>query len=58
MVALLAPVPLWQTASIVMVATLIYTRMAACVTIFTDRLQMLVILPFLMVLIFLVEGYR
>lgn len=53
MVALLAPVPLWQTASIVMVATLIYTLYGGLrVTIFTDRLQMLVILPFLMVLIF------
>ena len=53
MVALLAPVPLWQTASIVMVATLIYTLYGGLrVTIFTDRLQMLVILPFLMVLMF------
>ncbi len=53
MVALLAPVPLWQTASIVMVATLIYTLYGGLrVTIFTDRLQMLVILPFLLVLMF------
>src|SRR5699024_8494367 len=51
MVALLAPVPLWQTASIVMVATLIYTLYGGLrVTIFTDRLQMLVIIPFLLVL--------
>lgn len=53
MVALLAPVPLWQTASIVMVATLIYTLYGGLrVTIFTDRLQMLVIIPFLLVLMF------
>ena len=53
MVALLAPVPLWQTASIVMVATPIYTLYGGLrVTIFTDRLQMLVIIPFLLVLMF------
>ena len=53
MVALLAPVPLWQTASMVMVATLIYTLYGGLrVTIFTDRLQMLVIIPFLLVLMF------
>ncbi|AWV89398.1 sodium:solute symporter family transporter [Bradymonas sediminis] len=52
MVALLAPVPLWLTASIVMVATLFYTLYGGLrVTIFTDRLQMLLILPFLVVLI-------
>ena len=52
MVALLAPVPLWITATIVMVATLIYTLYGGLrVTIFTDRLQMLVIIPFLIVLI-------
>ncbi|MGO1461092.1 MAG: sodium:solute symporter family protein [Marinobacter sp.] len=52
MVALLAPVPLWLTATIVMVATLLYTLYGGLrVTIFTDRVQMLVILPFLAVLI-------
>lgn len=52
MVALLAPVPLWLTASIVMVATLFYTLYGGLrVTIFTDRLQMLVILPFLALLV-------
>lgn len=52
MVALLAPVPLWLTASIVMTATLLYTLYGGLrVTIFTDRVQMLVILPFLAVLI-------
>lgn len=52
MVELLAPVPLWVTASIVMGATLLYTLYGGLrVTIFTDRLQMLVILPFLLLLI-------
>ncbi len=52
MVALLAPVPLWLTASIVMGATLLYTLYGGLrVTIFTDRIQMLVILPFLVLLI-------
>ncbi|NHI01058.1 sodium:solute symporter family protein [Oceanimonas sp. MB9] len=54
MVALLAPVPLWATAGIVMVATLLYTLYGGLrVTIFTDRVQMLVILPFLLTLIVL-----
>ncbi|MGO5000342.1 sodium:solute symporter family transporter [Oceanisphaera sp. W20_SRM_FM3] len=53
MVSLLAPVPLWATASIVMFATLLYTLYGGLrVTIFTDRVQMLVILPFLILLIF------
>ncbi|GHA16310.1 sodium:solute symporter family protein [Oceanisphaera arctica] len=52
MVALLAPVPLWVTATIVMGATLLYTLYGGLrVTIFTDRVQMLVILPFLLLLI-------
>lgn len=52
MVELLAPVPLWVTATIVMVATLLYTLYGGLkVTIFTDRVQMLVILPFLALLI-------
>ncbi|HDZ39058.1 MAG TPA: sodium:solute symporter [Marinobacter sp.] len=52
MVSLLAPVPLWLTASIVMSATLLYTLYGGLrVTIFTDRVQMLVILPFLVGLI-------
>ncbi|MBU3824348.1 MAG: sodium:solute symporter [Candidatus Oceanisphaera merdipullorum] len=53
MVSLLAPVPLWVTASIVMFATLLYTLYGGLrVTIFTDRVQILVILPFLILLIF------
>ncbi|ART80481.1 sodium:solute symporter family transporter [Oceanisphaera avium] len=52
MVNLIAPVPLWTTATIVMVATLLYTLYGGLrVTIFTDRLQMIVILPFLLLLI-------
>ena len=52
MVGLLAPVPLWATASIVMIATLLYTLYGGLrVTIFTDRLQIIVIVPFLLVLI-------
>lgn len=51
MVALLAPVPLWLTAGIVMTATLFYTLYGGLrVTIFTDRLQMLIIIPFLLTL--------
>ena len=51
-VELLAPVPLWVTASIVMGATLLYTLYGGLrVTIFTDRIQMLVILPFILLLI-------
>lgn len=57
MVALIAPVPLWITASIVMVATLVYTLYGGLrTTIFTDRLQMLVIIPFLLVL--LLMGWK
>lgn len=52
MVELLAPVPLWVTASIVIGATLLYTLYGGLrVTIFTDRIQMLVILPFILLLI-------
>lgn len=52
MVALLSPVPLWTTAAIVMFTTLVYTLYGGLrVTIFTDRVQMLVILPFLALLI-------
>ncbi|MEO9274171.1 sodium:solute symporter [Marinomonas sp. 5E14-1] len=54
MVALLAPVPLWVTASIVMLSTLLYTLYGGLkVTIFTDRIQMLVILPFILLILFL-----
>jgi Na+/proline symporter len=57
MVALLAPVPLWVTASIVMLSTLLYTLYGGLkVTIFTDRIQMFVILPF--ILLILVLGWQ
>ncbi len=53
MVALFAPVPLWLTAAIVMVCTLIYTLYGGlAVTIFTDKVQMYVILPFLFLLFY------
>ena len=51
-VALQASEPLWLTASSIMAATLLYTLYGGLrVTIFTDRLQMLIIIPFLAVLI-------
>lgn len=52
LVALLAPVPLWVTAAIVMGATLIYTAYGGLrASIFTDKVQMIVILPFLLLLL-------
>ncbi|MDB4837443.1 sodium:solute symporter [Marinomonas sp.] len=57
MVALLAPVPLGITAAIVMISTLLYTLYGGLkVTIFTDRIQMFVILPF--ILLILVLGWQ
>ncbi|BBO29352.1 hypothetical protein AltI4_37400 [Alteromonas sp. I4] len=57
LVALVAPIPLWITASIVMVATLAYTLGGGLkVSIFTDRIQLLVILPFIAIL--LLFGWR
>ncbi|GAC16538.1 sodium:solute symporter family transporter [Aliiglaciecola lipolytica] len=57
MVAILAPVPLWVTASIVMLCTLLYALYGGLkVTIFTDRIQMLVILPF--ILLILIIGWQ
>src|SRR5690606_15932494 len=52
LVQLLAPVPLWATAAIVMGATLIYTSYGGLrASIFTDKVQMIVIVPLLLVLI-------
>nr|WP_298412641.1 sodium:solute symporter family protein [uncultured Halomonas sp.] len=52
MVALVAPVPLWATSVIVMGATLLYTLYGGLrASIFTDKVQMIVILPLLFVLI-------
>jgi len=53
MVSLIAPIPIWTTVCIVMLTTLVYTLSGGLrVTIFTDRLQMLVILPFLVLILF------
>ncbi|AQU84804.1 MAG: sodium:solute symporter family protein [Halomonas sp.] len=57
MVGLLAPIPLWVTASVVMVATLIYTFYGGLrASIYTDKLQMVVIMPLLGLL--LVFGWQ
>lgn len=57
LVALLAPVPLWATAAIVMGATLLYTSYGGIrASIFTDKVQMLVIVPLLVLLVVL--GWR
>ncbi len=54
LVALLAPVPLWATAAIVMGATLLYTSYGGLrASIFTDKVQMLVIVPLLGLLVVL-----
>ncbi|MBV6272090.1 sodium:solute symporter family protein [Alcaligenaceae bacterium CGII-47] len=54
LVALLAPVPLWVTAGIVMGATLLYTSYGGIrASIFTDKVQMLVIMPLLAWLVWL-----
>ena len=52
LVALVAPVPLWATALIVLTATLIYTSYGGLKSsIFTDKVQMLIILPMLILLV-------
>lgn len=54
LVMLLAPVPLWVTAAIVMGATLIYTSYGGLrASIFTDKIQMIVIIPLLAALLIL-----
>ncbi|MDX5364627.1 MAG: hypothetical protein LPJ91_10795 [Pseudazoarcus pumilus] len=46
LVQLLAPVPLWVSAAIVMVATLIYTTYGGLrASIFTDKMQVILIIP-------------
>lgn len=53
MVTLLAPIPLWLTASVVMLATVLYTFYGGLrASIFTDKVQMIVILPLLALLLF------
>ncbi len=57
LMTLLAPVPLWVTASLVLGATLVYTAWGGlAATIFTDKLQMLIIAPLLLMLVAL--GWR
>ncbi|MBA5764815.1 sodium:solute symporter, partial [Vibrio sp. 404] len=57
MVGLLAPVPLWATSSVVMAATLLYTLYGGLrASIFTDKVQMIVIMPLLAVL--LIVGWQ
>lgn len=52
MMMLIAPIPLGLTAAIVLLATLVYTSYGGLrATIFTDQLQMLVILPLLLLLV-------
>ncbi|WP_459614461.1 sodium:solute symporter family transporter [Bordetella sp. 2513F-2] len=54
LVTLIAPVPLWATAAVVMGATLIYTAYGGLrSSIFTDKLQMIIIVPLLLVLMVL-----
>lgn len=57
LVALIAPIPLWVTAGVVLGATLIYTSYGGLrASIFTDKVQMLVMLPLLFLL--LVFGWN
>ena len=57
LVTLLAPIPLWVTAAIVLCATLLYTSYGGLrASIFTDKVQMLVIVPLLAIL--LVLGWK
>src|SRR3546814_9034938 len=54
LITLLAPVPLWATAAIVMGFTLLYTSYGGLrASIFTDKVQMIVIVPLLLVLVVL-----
>lgn len=53
LVTLLAPIPLWLTALIVLVATLVYTSYGGLkASIFTDKVQMMVIVPLLLALLY------
>ena len=57
LMTLLAPVPLWLTAAIVMGATLLYTSWGGLkASIFTDKVQMVIIVPLLLILLAL--GWR
>lgn len=51
LVTLIAPIPLWVTASVVLIATLIYTGYGGLrASIFTDKVQMLIIFPMIVLL--------
>lgn len=57
LVTMISPVPLWATASIVMGCTLLYTTYGGLrASIFTDKIQMIVIVPLLALL--LVLGWK
>lgn len=57
LMTLIAPIPLWLTAAVVMTATLLYTSWGGLkASIFTDKLQIVIIVPLLVVLVFL--GWR
>lgn len=57
LMTLLAPIPLWLTAAVVMTATLLYTSWGGLkASIFTDKIQIIIIVPLLVVLVFL--GWR
>ena len=52
LVTLIAPIPLWLTAAVVLGATLIYTSYGGLkASIFTDKIQMLILLPLLFLLL-------
>lgn len=54
MVTLLAPVPLWATAAIVLGFTLLYTTYGGLrASIFTDKVQIVIIIPLLAALVFI-----
>src|SRR5690625_7679301 len=51
LVTLLAPIPLWVTASIVLLATVVYTFYGGLrASIFTDQVQIFIIIPLLLAL--------
>ena len=54
LVTLLAPVPLWLTAAVVMGFTLLYTSYGGLkASIFTDKVQVIIIVPLLLALVFI-----
>lgn len=54
MITLIAPIPLWLTSAVVLGSTLLYTAWGGLkATIFTDKIQMIIIVPLLAVLVLL-----